>query len=101
MMFTASSYHRGIIPEVDALSGNRIAPWMARKNGGLAALNEAVSEKINGQIISWIAGVSFVLYLSGRGIWSGILGYSCKTRVQQCLLKDQYNPMGYAGRADC
>lgn len=63
MMFTASSYHRGIIPEVDALSGNRIAPWVARANGGLAVLNEAVSEKINGQIISWIAGVSFVLYL--------------------------------------
>ena len=63
VMFTASSYHRGIIPEVDALSGNRKAPWVARMNGGLALLNEAVSNKINGRIIAWNAGVSFILYL--------------------------------------
>lgn len=63
IMFTASSYHRGLIPEVDALSGNRKVPWVARMNGGLALLNEAVSKKINDRIITWNAGVSFVLYL--------------------------------------
>ncbi len=45
-----------IIPEVDALSGNGTAPWIARANGGLAALNEAVSAKINGRILLWTAG---------------------------------------------
>ena len=63
VMFTAMSYHRGLIPEVDALSGNTTAPWVARANGGLAALNEAVSAKINGRILLWNAGVSFNLYL--------------------------------------
>ena len=63
VMFTAMSYHRGIIPEVDALSGNTTAPWIARANGGLAALNEAVSAKINGTVLVWNAGVSFNLYL--------------------------------------
>ena len=29
VMFTAMSYHRGIIPEVDALSGNTTAPWIS------------------------------------------------------------------------
>ena len=63
LMFTAMSYHRGIIPEVDALSGNTTAPWVARANGGLAALNEAISAKINGRVLVWNAGVSFNLYL--------------------------------------
>lgn len=63
VMFTAMSYHRGIIREVDALSGNTTAPWVARENGGLAALNGAVADKINGRIIVWNAGVSFNLYL--------------------------------------
>lgn len=63
VMFTAMSYHRGIIPEVDALSGNTTAPWIARANGGLAAFNEAVSAKINGTVLVWNAGVSFNLYL--------------------------------------
>jgi len=63
LMFTAMSYHRGIIREVDALSGNTTAPWIARANGGLAALNGAVSKKINGRIMVWNAGVSFNLYL--------------------------------------
>lgn len=64
LMFTAASYHRGIIPEVDAFSGTLVRPWVARAKGGLAALNEAVSEKINGQIISHTASsVSFTLYL--------------------------------------
>lgn len=63
VMFTAMSYHRGLIPEVDALSGNTTAPWIARANGGLAALNEAVSQKFNGRILVWNAGVSFNLYL--------------------------------------
>ena len=64
LMFTAASYHRGIIPEVDAFSGTDVRPWVARAKGGLAALNEAVSKRINGQIISHTAtSVRFVLYL--------------------------------------
>jgi TRAP-type mannitol/chloroaromatic compound transport system substrate-binding protein len=67
MMFTAASYHRGIIPEVDAFSGTLVKPWVAREQGGLAALNKEVTKKINGQIISHTAtSVSFLIYLRGK-----------------------------------
>jgi TRAP-type mannitol/chloroaromatic compound transport system substrate-binding protein len=67
LMFTAASYHRGIIPEVDAFSGTLVRPWIAREKGGLAALNESVSAKINGQIISHTAtSVSFLIYLRSK-----------------------------------
>ncbi len=67
LMFTAASYHRGIIPEVDAFSGTLVRPWVAREMGGLEAINKAVTAKINGQIISHTAtSVSFLIYLRGK-----------------------------------
>ena len=64
LMYTAASYHRGIIPEVDAFSGTLVRPCTAREMGGLAAINKEVAKKINGQIISHTASsVSFILYL--------------------------------------
>lgn len=64
IMYTAVNYHRGIIPETDALQGTKVRPWVARLMGGLAALNEAFTKKINGRIISHTdSSVSFQLYL--------------------------------------
>ena len=65
LMFTAASYHRGVIPEVDALSATMIRPWDARKSGAMGALNMAVTKRLDGIILSQTAtSVSFVLYLS-------------------------------------
>ena len=65
LMFTAASYHRGVAPEVDALSGTQLRPWEARKNGAMAALNKAITKRLDGIILSQVAtSVSFNLYLS-------------------------------------
>ena len=65
LMFTAASYHRGVAPEIDALSGTQLKPWDARKNGAMAALNQAVTKRLDGIILSQMAtSVSFNLYLS-------------------------------------
>ena len=65
LMFTAASYHRGVVPEVDALSATMIRPWDARKSGAMDALNMAVTKRLDGIILSQTAtSVSFVLYLS-------------------------------------
>ena len=64
VMYTAASYLRGMIPEVDALSANEIKPWDARKSGGMAVLNKAVSKRMKGIILSHTASsVQFQLYL--------------------------------------
>lgn len=64
LMHTAASYHRGVVPEVDALSATQLKPWDARKNGGMKALNSAVTKRMNGIILSHLAtSVSFNLYL--------------------------------------
>jgi len=65
LMFTAASYHRGVIPEVDALSATQVKPWDARKSGGMAALNRAITKRIDGIMLSHCAtSVSFTLYLA-------------------------------------
>ena len=65
LMFTAASYHRGVAPEVDALSATMIRPWDARKSGAMGALNKAMTKRLDGIILSQTAtSVSFVLYLS-------------------------------------
>ena len=64
VMYTAASYLRGMIPEVDALSANTIKPWDARKSGGMAILNKAVSKRMKGIILTHTAAsVQFQLYL--------------------------------------
>lgn len=64
VMYTAASYLRGTIPEVDALSSNTIKPWDARKSGGMAVLNKAVSKRMKGIILAHTASsVQFQLYL--------------------------------------
>ena len=64
VMYTAASYLRGMIPEVDALSSNTIKPWDARKSGGMAVLNKAVSKRLKGIILTHTASsVQFQLYL--------------------------------------
>ena len=63
-MFTAASYHRGVAPEVDALSATMIPPWDARKIGAMKALNDAITKRLDGIILAQTAtSVSFVLYL--------------------------------------
>lgn len=65
LMFTAASYHRGVAPEVDALSATMLPPWDARKNGAMDALNAAMTKRLDGIILSQTAtSVSFVIYLS-------------------------------------
>lgn len=64
LMFTAASYHRGVAPEVDALSATMIPPWDARKSGAMGALNAAMTKRLDGIILSQTAtSVSFVIYL--------------------------------------
>ncbi len=64
LMHTAASYHRGVVPEVDALSATQLKPWDARKNGGMKALNSAISKRLNGIMLAHTAtSVSFNLYL--------------------------------------
>ncbi len=64
-MFTAASYHRGVVPEVDALSATQLRPWEARKNGAMAALDAAITKRIDGILLAQTStSVSFVLYLS-------------------------------------
>ena len=65
LMFTAASYHRGVAPEVDALSATMVRPWDARKSGAMDALNQAMTKRLGGIVLSQTAtSVSFVLYLS-------------------------------------
>lgn len=65
LMYTAASYHRGVVPEVDALSATQLRPWDARKNGAMAALDAAITKRIDGVLLSQTAtSVSFILYLS-------------------------------------
>ena len=65
LMFTAASYHRGVAPEVDALSATQVKPWTARKNGAMAALNAAITKRLDGIILAQCAtSVSFILYLN-------------------------------------
>lgn len=64
VMYTAGSYLQGSIPEIDALSAQTIKPWDARKSGGMAILNKAVSKRLNGIILAHTASsVQFQLYL--------------------------------------
>ena len=64
LMHTAASYHRGVAPEVDALSATFLKPWDARKNGAMKALNDAMTKRIGGIILAHTASsVSFNLYL--------------------------------------
>jgi TRAP-type C4-dicarboxylate transport system substrate-binding protein len=64
VMYTAGSYLQGSIPEIDALSAQTIKPWDARKSGGMAVLNKAVSKRLNGIILAHTASsVQFQLYL--------------------------------------
>jgi TRAP-type C4-dicarboxylate transport system substrate-binding protein len=65
LMYTAASYHRGVVPEVDALSATQVRPWDARKSGAMAALDAAITKRIDGILLSQTAtSVSFILYLS-------------------------------------
>ena len=67
LMYTAASYHRGVVPEVDALSATQIKPWDARKSGAMDALNKAVTKRIGGVILAQTAtSVPFTLYLSRK-----------------------------------
>ena len=67
LMFTAASYHRGIVPEVDALSGTKVKPWDARKSGAMAALDKAITKRINGIFLAQaVTSVSFNLYLAKK-----------------------------------
>ncbi len=64
LMYTAGSYLQGSIPEIDALSAQTIKPWDARKSGGMAVLNKAVSKRLKGIILAHTASsVQFQLYL--------------------------------------
>lgn len=64
LMFTAASYHRGVLPEVDALSATQVKPWESRAKGGMDALNSAINKRLNGFMLShMISSVSFVIYL--------------------------------------
>lgn len=66
-MYTAASYHRGVVPEVDALSATQVRPWDARKSGAMAALDAAITKRIDGVMLAHTAtSVSFVLYLSRK-----------------------------------
>jgi TRAP-type C4-dicarboxylate transport system substrate-binding protein len=65
IMYTAASYLRGIIPEVDALSSNQIKPWDARQSGAMAALDKAVTKRMKGIVLAHHASsVQFQLYLT-------------------------------------
>ena len=64
LMFTAASYHRGVVPEVDALSATQLRPWDARKNGAMDTLDAAITKRLDGRILAQTAtSVSFILYL--------------------------------------
>ncbi len=66
-MYTAASDHRGVVPEVDALSATQIKPWDARKSGAMGTLNKAVTKRIGGVILAQTAtSVPFTLYLSRK-----------------------------------
>lgn len=67
LMFTAASYHRGVVPEVDALSATQLKPWDARRNGAMAALDAAITKRIDGVFLAHLTtSVSFVLYLNRK-----------------------------------
>ena len=66
-MYTAASYHRGVVPEVDALSSTQLRPWDARKIGAMAALDSAITKRLDGILLSQTAtSVSFILYLTKK-----------------------------------
>jgi TRAP-type C4-dicarboxylate transport system substrate-binding protein len=65
LMFAAASYHRGVIPEVDALSATQVRPWDARKSGAMAALDAAITKRVDGILLAQtVTSVSFVLFLN-------------------------------------
>lgn len=67
LMYTAASYHRGVVPEVDALSATKLKPWDARGNGAMAALDAALTKRIDGKLLAQTAtSVSFLVYLNRK-----------------------------------
>ena len=75
VMYTAASYLRGMAPEVDAMSSNTIKPWDARKSGGMAVLNKAISKRLKGIILTQTASsVQFQLYLRKKPTIAGHTG---------------------------
>lgn len=65
LMYSAASYHRGVVPEVDALSATQVRPWEARKSGAMAALDAAITKRLDGILLSHtVTSVSFNLFLS-------------------------------------
>ncbi len=67
LMYTAASYHRGVVPEVDALSATQLRPWDARANGAMDALDAAITKRIDGKLLAQTAtSVSFILYLNRK-----------------------------------
>jgi TRAP-type mannitol/chloroaromatic compound transport system substrate-binding protein len=64
MVQGAAGYYVGVVPEAFALYGSSITPMEARKNGGLALLNEIYNKKANAEVLGWIAaGVGYHVWL--------------------------------------
>jgi TRAP-type mannitol/chloroaromatic compound transport system substrate-binding protein len=60
MVQGAAGYYVGVVPEAFAIYGTAITPMEARKNGGLALLNEIYNKKANAEVLGWIAaGVGY------------------------------------------
>ena len=65
MLWAPASFHRGLVPEVDALSASNVTPWEARGNGGVALLDRIYGEKLKAHFLGWtIAGFGFHVFLT-------------------------------------
>lgn len=59
-----TAYALGQVPEGDALLGSNLTPAQARQRGGIDLVNKIYGERLNVQLVSWLAaGVGFHIYL--------------------------------------
>ncbi len=65
MAFGGMTYYRGLLPEGDAMFAGTVTPQIARKNGGLDALQPYWKERINAHLIGWMqSGIGPHFYLT-------------------------------------
>jgi len=67
MAFGGMTYYRGLLPEGDAMFAGTITPQIARRNGGLDALQPYWGERINAHLIGWMqSGIGPNFYLTDK-----------------------------------
>lgn len=64
MMYGPGSFYGAAVPEIDAIVASHVSPMEARKNGGLALMDQAHQKRMGAKYLAWIdAGIQFHIYM--------------------------------------